>query len=150
MTAESAAQYSAMDGDEGVANPWCPVCGTDDYLIVEELEPAVDVDLSGHPLWNISYSCSECDSFYGHLTRRPLPGPEDGLYRLVPIEAGYVHCGEPMQPVDAGVRPIYDPVSNEEPPENPVLPQVRLDTVLLRCGCGFQLEVPADSSSEGN
>lgn len=150
MTAESAPQYWAMDGDDGIADPWCIECGTDEYLIVEDLQAAVDADPSGRPLWNISYSCSECESFFGHLTRRPLPGLDDSLGRLVADEAGYVHCGEPMRPVEAGLRPIYDPVSNEGPMEGPVLPQVQLETVLLSCACGFRMEVPADSSSEGN
>jgi hypothetical protein len=150
MTAESAPQYWAMDGDDCAADPWCTECGTDEYLIVEGLEPAVDADPSGRPLWNISYSCSECESFYGHLTRRPLPGLEDSLSRLVADDAGYVHCGEPMQPVEAGLHPIYDPVSNEDPMEGPVLPLVQLETVLLSCACGFRMEVPAEASSEGN
>lgn len=150
MTSESAPQFSAMDRDDDAADPWCSVCGTDEYLIVEDLEPALDIDLSGHPLWNISYSCSECDSFYGHLTRRPGLAGHDDPYRGTAFEPEYVHCGEPMQPVEVGQRPIYDPITNDGPDGGPVLPHVQLDTVLLRCSCGFRMEVPADSSSEGN
>ncbi|WP_139005156.1 hypothetical protein [Arthrobacter crystallopoietes] len=141
-------RYRPIGRDDDVSDPWCSACATDDYLIIEEVEPAEEQNLSGHPLWNISYSCAECESFYGHQTRKPWLGEPDEADWLVAVESAYIHCGEPMRPFDSAQRPIYDPVLNHDPED--ALPHVEVDTLVLRCACGFQIAVPAESYSEGN
>ena len=56
-------------------------------------------------------------------------------------DAEYMHCGEPMQPRDNRQRSIFEPISTESLPQEPV--DVQLETTVLRCACGFQLEIPA-------
>ncbi|MFD1211064.1 hypothetical protein ACFQ36_03275 [Arthrobacter sp. GCM10027362] len=69
--------------------------------------------------------------------------PLSGFGALVPAgQAGlgeYLHCREPMRRHDPAERSIYDPVETDE---TDPLPAVRLETWILRCRCGFQLEVP--------
>jgi len=69
--------------------------------------------------------------------------PLSGFGALVPPDpagpAEYLHCREPMRRYDPTERSIYDPVGTDEVEP---LPPVRLETMILRCRCGFQLEVP--------
>ena len=55
-------------------------------------------------------------------------------------DAAYVHCQEPMSPVDPELRGVHWPVSTEAGP--PEFLSVYLKTRVLRCGCGFQIEIP--------
>ena len=117
--------------------PWCSQCGTDEYLIIESVEPAAK---PGHgEFLEINYTCAECDSFYGHPIRHSSVWAR-GLAE--PTDAEYMHCGEPMQPRDGRQLSIFEPVSTESmPAQVPV--DVQLETTVLRCHCGFQLEIPA-------
>lgn len=53
----------------------------------------------------------------------------------------YLHCGEPMQLKDTSTVSIFEPVFTD--PDMPAVPDVQLDTTVLRCRCGFQISVPA-------
>jgi hypothetical protein len=52
----------------------------------------------------------------------------------------YIHCGEPMHAAGSELRSIYSPVSTESATEG--LLEVYLSTRVLRCDCGFQMEIP--------
>ena len=116
--------------------PWCSYCGTDDYLIIESVEPSTTADAA--EFLEISYTCTECDRFYGHAVRHsPLWARRaDSLA----AETEYLHCGEPMKPKDSRTLSIFEPLSTEQ---DVVMPDVRLETSILRCACGFQIELPA-------
>ncbi|WAP51828.1 hypothetical protein OL239_00085 [Arthrobacter sp. ATA002] len=117
--------------------PWCTHCGTDEYLIIESVEPAVGEDAA--EFLEINYTCAECDRFYGH----PVQHSPVWARRInVPgTAAEYLHCGEPMQPKDTGSVSIFEPLHTG--PDAVAVPEVQLDTTLLRCRCGFQMSVPA-------
>ncbi|MUK02466.1 hypothetical protein GM708_11360 [Vibrio cholerae] len=47
--------------------PFCPRCGTDEYLIFEEFVPARQADHATRLLpASASYTCSECGTFNAH------------------------------------------------------------------------------------
>ncbi|KAD4059551.1 hypothetical protein GD627_00060 [Arthrobacter yangruifuii] len=56
-------------------------------------------------------------------------------------DADYMHCGEAMQPRDTRQRSIFEPITVDSMPHEPA--EVQLDITVLRCACGFQLEIPA-------
>ena len=117
--------------------PWCTYCGTDEFLIIESVEPAVGEDAA--EFLEISYTCSECDRFYGHPVRHsPVWARRMNADSAV---TQYLHCGEPMQPKDTSSVSIFEPVYTG--PDTIVFPEVQLDTTVLRCRCGFQMGVPA-------
>ena len=117
--------------------PWCTHCGTDDYLIIESVEPAIGEDAS--EFLEISYTCSECDRFYGHPVRHSSVRARQ--LNAESTTAQYLHCGEPMQPKDTSTSSIFEPVFTD--PDGAPVPEVQLDTTVLRCRCGFQISVPA-------
>jgi hypothetical protein len=70
--------------------------------------------------------------------RRGTPG-------VLQLGGKYIHCGEPMHAGDSGVRSIYAPTNTECTPVEQTskgLLEVYLRTRVLRCGCGFQMEIP--------
>ena len=50
----------------------------------------------------------------------------------------YFHCATPMSSVSSGTSSIY----GHELARRQTIHDVHLPTRLLRCGCGFQMEVP--------
>ena len=117
--------------------PWCTHCGTDEYLIIESVETAVGEDAA--EFLEISYTCSECDRFYGHPVRH-----SSVWARCLTADSSvteYLHCSEPMQPRDTSTVSIFEPVFTN--PDGDPAPEVQLDTTVLRCRCGFQISVPA-------
>ena len=135
MSTQARPEREAESAPEPYA-PWCTQCGTDDYLIIESVEPTVGEDAA--EFLEISYTCSECDNFYGHPVRH-----SSVRARQLNAEntAQYLHCGEPMQPKDTSTASIFEPVFTD--PEGARVPEVQLDTTVLRCRCGFQISVPA-------
>lgn len=116
--------------------PWCTHCGTDEYLIIESVEPAVGSDAA--EFLEISYTCSECDRFYGHAVRHAPVWAR--RMNADSSDTEYLHCGEPMQPKDSTSVSIFEPVYTGD---TFTVPEVQLDTTVLRCRCGFQMSVPA-------
>ncbi|WP_312180239.1 hypothetical protein [Arthrobacter sp.] len=116
--------------------PWCSYCGTDEYLIIESVEPSTTAEAA--EFLEISYTCTECDRFYGHPVRHSPLWARRAV--SAPSETEYLHCGEPMQPKDSRTLSIFEPLSTEQDEE---MPDVRLETSILRCACGFQIELPA-------
>jgi len=44
----------------------CTQCGTDEFLVPDNLQPSFLP--TGARGWEVTYWCSKCDGFYGHLT----------------------------------------------------------------------------------
>lgn len=51
----------------------------------------------------------------------------------------YMHCGEPMRAAGAEMRTIHGSYVSQRLPE---ALGVYLATSVLRCACGFQMEIP--------
>lgn len=135
MTAQARPEGAAEPAPETYV-PWCTHCGTDEYLIIEAVEPAAGEE--AEEFLEISYTCSECDRFYGHPVRHsPLWARRMNANST---DAQYLHCGEPMQPRDITSVSIFEPLHTGAIPQ---VPEVLLDTAVLRCRCGFQISVPA-------
>lgn len=116
--------------------PWCSYCGTDEYLIIESVEPSRTADAA--EFLEISYTCGECDRFYGHPVRHsPLWAR---VATAEPADTEYLHCGEPMKPKDTRTVSLFEPLSTDPDADTG---DVRLEINILRCTCGFQIELPA-------
>lgn len=75
--------------------------------------------------------------------RTGVEGPTELLH-----QSKYTHCGVPMKPKDATMSSLYAPLSTD-PDDEPTV-QVYMDSVLMRCDCGFQRVVPfAELGSAG-
>ena len=120
-------------------NAWCSEGHTDEHLIVESIEAL-------HPpqedLVDVSYTCVECDYFYAHPANvhevAAVLNRHGQVMGVLQFGGEYFHCGSPMNSVSYGTSSI----PGVELPRRHTIHDVHLPTRLLRCGCGFQMEVP--------
>lgn len=79
------------------ARPWCTVCNTDSYIFVETV---VEATPNQSEIVEVSYTCSECDTFYAHAVRLDALVPAIQSEFLSTSAAGLwfscTHCGDPM------------------------------------------------------
>lgn len=127
----------------GASPLWCDDCGTDKHLIIESIQaraPRFSQQIA------VFYTCTSCGTSYNHaatvqqagaiLNRR---GIQDGL-----LEFGshYFHCSEPLREVKTAQRRFGAPKTGR--PRSRSSPhEVLLPTKVLRCSCGFEMEIPA-------
>ena len=53
--------------DDSVQPCQCTRCGTDEFLVPDNVEARVLPSPVSRPGWDVSYWCSNCDGFFGHL-----------------------------------------------------------------------------------
>ena len=118
---------------------WCSECQTDEHLIVESIE-ALHPPQDG--MVDVSYTCVECDHFYAHPAGvhdvAGVLNRHGQVLGVLQFGGEYFHCGTPMASVSSGTSSIY----GTELGRHRTIHDVHLPTRLLRCGCGFQMEVP--------
>ena len=118
---------------------WCSECRTNEHLIVESIE-ALHPPQDG--LVDVSYTCVECDYFYGHPASihdvAAVLNRHGQMMGVLQFGGEYFHCGTPMTSVSSGTSSI----PGKELSLRQTIHDVHLPIRLLRCGCGFQMEVP--------
>jgi hypothetical protein len=119
----------------------CNRCGTDYHLIIRSV---TDIRDCPPDVVMVAYTCSQCRLFSEHpaqvadlsavLGRRKQPGD------VLIFGGHYMHCGQPMAKAGSEVRRLSAPVSTEGGGDDTL--DVYLSTRVLRCSCGFQMELP--------
>lgn len=126
-------------GDDN--RPWCCRCGTNEYLCFESVAPVAQV----LDMVDVDYLCTQCESFYGHLV--PTVKMDKDVLREFGIPyintgmEGYLHCGEAMTPT--GER-MPQPHARLGPHHDSWQPPRPSPMKVVRCRCGFQMEVPLE------
>ncbi|MFC9354012.1 hypothetical protein [Arthrobacter sp. NPDC057013] len=121
--------------------PWCTTCGTDQYLLAESVTVldqlsgslAVAVTCSSRRGSRVLATTPEC---LAPVLSRSTPSDE----AVVHLGRDYIHCGEPMAPMDPVRRQLQRPVSTQPGPGDFL--GAYLQTRVLRCRCRFQMEPP--------
>lgn len=125
---------------------WCSRCRTNRRLVIDSIDPIEPVPALDEGLVQVAYTCLDCDFLYAHaatvaqiavILNRPGPGRTPEILQL---GGTYIHCGQPMHTAGSETASIYAPVNTEQSGE-PVL-DVYLRTRVLKCACGFQVEIP--------
>lgn len=122
--------------------PWCTPCATNRYLALESVQT---MHSPAARLVDVAYTCTACLHFYSH----PVTAAQAGLLmecfsrgvEILQIGGVYFHCGEPLPTVAYGQCSIRLSGSTENSSEKEQQ-ALSLGTKLLRCGCGFQMEIP--------
>lgn len=119
----------------------CQHCLSSEHVVIESME-----SLRPHPgelHVQVGYVCRECRSNYLHTARfqdvAAFLNRTRTLQGLLRFAGEYLHCGEPMSLKGSNITSIYASLSTEECEEMTVL---NVGTKVLRCQCGFQLELP--------
>jgi hypothetical protein len=92
----------------------------------------------------VSYTCSRCGTFDEHPAQVAdlslvLARPEQTGDVLI-FSSHYMHCGQPMKKAGSELRRLSVPLSTEDGAEDSL--GVYLSARVLRCNCGFQMELP--------
>jgi hypothetical protein len=124
----------------GGRRPWCATCNTDRHLLVESVTTLNERQKT----LAAAVTCTKCGASRVMATTaafvKAVPGRNEDNKDVVHRDAEYVHCQEPMCRVDPELRGVHWPVSTEAGP--PEFLSVYLKTRVLRCRCGFQIEIP--------
>ena len=119
---------------------WCATCNRDRHLQVESVTPLN----AQQDTLAVAITCMRCRrsrvlattaAFIAALQERNEDNGD-----LMHRGAAYVHCQEPMSPGDPNLRGVEWPVSTQAGPAEFL--GVYLRTRVLRCRCGFQIEIP--------
>lgn len=119
----------------------CGRCYSDYHLVIGAID---DLDAPSPTLVEVSYICTKCMLAYRH------PADVADIARLlnrlgetpdVLVFGGhYVHCGQPMKRIGSELRSINVRASTDQTLGDSL--GVYLATRVLRCDCGFQVELP--------
>jgi hypothetical protein len=119
----------------------CSNCGTDRHVRIRSV-----IDVPGQPadVVQVSYTCRRCGTFSEHRAQVAdlsmiLARPEQAGDVLM-FGSHYMHCGQPMKKAGSELRKLSVPLSTEDAAEDSL--GVYLSTRILRCDCGFQIELP--------
>jgi hypothetical protein len=125
--------------------PWCTDCDSDYHLLVDTI---TDLDRRQDTL-AVAFNCTRCGGsrvlattaqFVAAIMARRGGAVEPARTALERTDGRYVHCGEAMAPADPALRNTYLPLTTDPGPGDPL--GVYLQTRVLRCSCGFQMELP--------
>ncbi|MFF2030582.1 hypothetical protein [Arthrobacter sp. NPDC058192] len=140
----SAGTYVPRDAHQPMGHrPWCTYCDSDDHLVVGTITRLNQLQET----LAVAFDCSRCGGsrvlattaqFVAAIMARPTRA-RDAL-ELGRLDGGYIHCGEAMAPADPAMRNAYLPLTTDPGPAD--LLGVYLQTRVLRCRCGFQMELP--------
>jgi hypothetical protein len=120
----------------------CTDCGTDRHLSIRSIE---SLRPYSETLVSVSYTCAACGQFLTHaadvaqiaviLNRRGRRTPD-----VLAFDGHYIHCGQPMQKAGTGTQRFHSSITTGQASEDVLA--VYLSTRVLRCSCGFQMELP--------
>lgn len=116
----------------------CEDCGTETQLTIH----AITAMGAGGDVVTVSYTCQDCHVFQEHLAY--ASDVTAALHhvrfmaQVIMFGDDYIHCGYPMEEAEYEIERLCYRSSNTGSGLNAVC----LPTRVLRCHCGYQLEVP--------
>ena len=119
---------------------WCPTCNTDRHLLLDSVTTLDEQQ----EILAAAITCTRCHRSRVLATTavfvEALPERNEDNNEVMHRGAAFIHCQEPMSPADPDLRGVQWPVSTQAGPTEFL--DVYLRTRVLRCRCGFQMEIP--------
>ena len=117
----------------------CETCGTEHELTIHAIR---SVGAANGDLVLAAYTCNDCGLFQEHLAyARDVAAALHQvrwMAQVILFGDDYIHCGFPMEEAAFEVERLSYRSSNGGGGLN----VVSLPTKVMRCRCGFQLEIP--------
>jgi hypothetical protein len=117
----------------------CGTCRTEHRLTIHAITA---VGAVGGDLVTVSYTCNDCNLFQEHLAYAADVAAAlhqvRWMAKVIVFGDDYIHCGFPMEEAEFEIERLCYRSSTS----GSGLSAVCLPTRVLRCRCGFQLEVP--------
>ena len=128
-------------GEIRVRPVMCNRCGTDYHLTIRSV---TDIGDCPTDVVMVAYTCSRCRLFSEHPAQvadlSAVLGRRKQSADVLIFGGHYMHCGQPMAMAGSELRRLAAPMSTEGAAEDTL--DVYLSTRVLRCPCGFQMELP--------
>ena len=119
----------------------CALCGTDRHLTIRSVTDLPDCPAD---VVMVAYTCGRCQRFSEHPAQvadlSAVLGRREQKGDVLIFGGHYMHCGRPMTRAGSELRRLSAPLSTEGTAEDTL--DVYLSTRVLRCSCGFQMELP--------
>lgn len=140
LTSNKLVPFAEADSGDTQTPAGCRHCGSPEATTPESFGPGVpDQEVLG---W-VDYRPGECDNSCDHASCTEAAAPfadacvgEHGVLQRGDI---FLHCGEPMEEGQLQVAALR--VDSGDLLD---APSVRVEMMVLRCACGFQMSVPTD------
>ena len=117
----------------------CETCGTEHQLTIHAVRA---MGAANGDLVTVSYTCNDCGLFSEHLAYAGDVAAAlhqvRWMAKVIMFGDDYIHCGFPMEEAGLEIERLCYRSSNNGGSLNAVC----LPTRVLRCRCGFQLEIP--------
>jgi hypothetical protein len=117
----------------------CELCGTEHQLTIHAITA---LGAANGDLVTVSYTCNDCQLFHEHLAYAADVAAAlrqvRWMAKVVMFGDEYIHCGFPMEEAEFEIERLCYRTSSGVSGLN----TVSLPTKVLRCRCGFQLEIP--------
>lgn len=125
----------------GVLPVMCGNCGTDRHLAIRSVTHLPD---QPSDIVMVIHTCSRCLRFSEHPAwvagLSMVLGRMEQTGDVLILGGHYMHCGQPMKKAGSEPCRLTAPRSTESPAEDNL--EVYLSMRVLRCVCGFQMELP--------
>jgi hypothetical protein len=119
----------------------CAFCGTDRHLTIRSVTDLPDCPSD---VVMVAYTCGRCRRFSEHPAHvadlSAVLGRGEQKGDVLIFGGHYMHCGQPMDRAGSELRRLSAPLSTEDAADDTL--DVYLSTRVLRCICGFQMELP--------
>jgi hypothetical protein len=117
----------------------CETCGTEHQLTIHAVRA---MGAANGDLVTVSYTCNDCGLFSEHLAYAGDVAAAlhqvRWMAKVIMFGDDYIHCGFPLEEAGLEIERLCYRSSNNGGNLN----MVCLPTRVLRCRCGFQLEIP--------
>ena len=117
----------------------CEICCTEHQLTIHAIRA---MGAANGDLVTVSYTCNDCGLFNEHLAYAGDVAAAlhqvRWMAKVIMFGDDYIHCGFPMEEAGLEIERLCYRSSNNGGSLNAVC----LPTRVLRCRCGFQLEIP--------
>lgn len=117
----------------------CEACGTEQELTIHAVNA---MGAANGDLVTVGYTCNDCRRFQEHLAYAADVAAAlqhaRWMAKVIMFGDEYIHCGFPMEEAESEIERL----SYRSRATGGGLSTVSLPTRVLRCSCGFQLEIP--------
>lgn len=126
----------------------CRQCGHDRHVEITSIDAIPPDSTAYSSVVEVSFLCTGCGVPFtqtadvtevARILNRAGTTPN-----VLAFGGHYIHCGQPMRAAGAEVRSIHGTYNERRLPETL---GVYLATRVLRCVCGFQMEIPDQSAA---
>lgn len=119
----------------------CTACRNDTHLVIRAIESHQG---PAEALVDVSYTCTACGRHHAQVADVAdvafVLNRQGNVSDVLLFGGHYIHCGRPMERAGHELRRLHAPMGTSRQDGDAL--DVYLSTRVIRCACGFQMELP--------